>query len=132
VEELRTWYLPDNIADINALGTLTANPHSRVELRIAAASALARLHSRETLPLLAQLLADQNSRLQALAVGGLAGFANNVPAGSHQPAAGDWKYRTKNTIDHSAFDEALVARDRSYYVGFWLQWWNDNRASILP
>ncbi|HEY3742964.1 MAG TPA: HEAT repeat domain-containing protein [Bryobacteraceae bacterium] len=95
IDELRTWYLPGNIADINVLGTVTANPDSRVELRIAAASALARLHSRETLPLLAQLLAEPNSRLQALAVGGFASFANNVPAGSHQPAAGDWKYRTK-------------------------------------
>lgn len=79
---------------------------------------------------LAQLLADPSPTLQAAGVGGLASFANHVPIGSHEPALGDWKYRTEETIAHSAFDESLVRQLQAYYVGFWRDWWQQHHANL--
>jgi hypothetical protein len=59
-----------------------------MDLRVAAAGALARMHTQPNLPYLAKLLTEKSTMLQAMGVGGLASFANNVPIGSHEPAAG--------------------------------------------
>jgi HEAT repeat protein len=101
-----------------------------MDLRIAAAFALARMHTQQALPYLAILLADPSPSLKTAAIGGLASFANNVPIGSHQPAAGAWQYRTDDTIAHSAFDEATVERQESYYITFWTGWWQQNQKTL--
>jgi hypothetical protein len=74
------------------------------------------------LPHLATLLNDKNVTIRTFAAGGMASFANNVPIGSHEPAAGAWTYRTDDTIAHSGFDAANVA--------FWQAWWQQNQSKL--
>jgi len=50
-------------------------------------------------------------------------FANNVPIGSHEPAAGPWPYRTDDTIAHSGFAEANVP--------FWQNWWQQHQSELV-
>ncbi len=68
--------------------------------------------------------------MRALGVGGLAMFANNVPIGSHHPSAGDWKYRTPETMANSVMSADVIARDQTRYVGFWKTWWLANRTEL--
>jgi len=85
---------------------------------------------RETLRYLAGLLESPEPILRTLAVGGMAMFANNVPMNSHHPAPGDWPYRTEETIAHSAMDPNPIAGNESYYVGFWKNWWLQNKEAL--
>lgn len=130
LQELNAYFVSTDPTAITGLGSMAVDPKAPQDLRTAAASALARIHTPGTLPYLALLLTDPSSALQAAAVGGLAGFANNVPIGSHEPAAGPWKYRTDDTIAHSAFDESLVRQRQAYYVGFWQDWWRQHHADL--
>jgi hypothetical protein len=112
------------------LGQMAVNGSSAAGLRAAAATALAWIHTQQAVPYLAQLLNDPSVTLQAAAVGGLAGFANNVPVGAHEPAAGAWAYRTDDTIAHSVFSEAAITARPTYYLSFWQVWWQTNRAAL--
>ena len=112
-------------AAISLLGKLASDNSNGEDLRVAAAAALARVHTKQALPILAQLLGGPDPTLRAYAVGGLSMFANNVPVGSHEPAAGDWPWRTAETIAHSA----MVGSDDQ--VQFWKNWWGTNQAALL-
>ena len=90
------------------------------------------MHTKAALPFLAQLLGDPSYALEAAGVGGLSAFANNVPVGSHEPAAGPWIYRTNDTIAHSVWDENIVSQRESYYVGFWKFWWRKYSRELPP
>lgn len=112
---------------IAALGDITrSSRHS--ELQEAAARALARVHTKSSLPYLATLLTSSDIKLVTFGVGGLAMFANNVPIGTYDTNPGP--YRTEQTIAHSAMDERLIQANRSYYVDFWQQWWQRNQAQL--
>lgn len=111
------------------LGQLTINPATPRRLRVASAVALARVHTHDTLPYLASLLNDPDPELRAMAVGGLAKFANNVAIGGHHPQPGEWKYRTDETMRNSAMDERLI-RENSALVSFWSAWWAQHRAEL--
>jgi hypothetical protein len=130
VEEIRLYYTNSTSRSVQTLGQIATDTKTGLDLRIAAAVALARIHTQQSLPYLAQLLADPNLSLKSAAVGGMASFANNVPIGSHEPASGTWPYRTDDTIAHSAFDENLVTKQESYYVGFWQAWWQKNQSGL--
>jgi hypothetical protein len=130
IQDIRTTYLNTSSQSIKNLGQVASDTQSGPDLRIAAAVALARVHTPQTLPYLAPLLDDPNTVLEAAAVGGLSSFANNVPIGSHEPAAGPWIYRTDDTISHSAFDAGVIAQKQSYYLGFWKTWWQQHQAQI--
>jgi HEAT repeats len=128
-EALKLFKNPDPTS-VALLGRLATTSSTNTSLRAAAATALARMHTQRTLPYLAQLLGEQNISLVTAAVGGLSSFANNVPIGSHQPAAGPWSYRSEDTIAHSAFDERLIAKQESYFVSFWSDWWHQNESKL--
>ena len=130
LDEIKIHYLNTAPQAIRTLGQIATDNTVGADLRIAVAAALARMHTRLTLPYLAQLLGDQNSTLSATAVGGLSSFANNVPIGEHEPAPGPWSYRTEATITHSVFDESAVNRQKAYYIGFWKDWWKQNQATL--
>jgi hypothetical protein len=117
-------------AAVRTLGRLATSPSSSSDLKDASAAALARLHTREALPFLAELLDSPVLWLRTYAVGGLAMFANNVPVGSHHPALGDWPYRTEETMAHSAMDPGLISGKESYYIGFWKNWWASHRVEL--
>ncbi|MGD0669877.1 MAG: HEAT repeat domain-containing protein [Bryobacteraceae bacterium] len=130
VRDIRSTYVNTSAQAIQALGATASDATAGMDLRIAAAGALARMHTQQTLPYLAGLLADDNTALQAAAVGGLSSFANNVPIGSHEPAAGPWPYRTDDTIAYSVFSEAAIKARPAYYLDFWKTWWQANRAAL--
>lgn len=131
VREVKFYYLNTAPNAVESLGQIANDTTAGIDFRIAAATALARMHTQQTLPHLAKLLDDQNGALKSIAVGGMSGFANNVPIGSHEPARGAWPYRTSESISHSAFDETVIGRQESYYVGFWKAWWQQNQVSLV-
>lgn len=131
VDEIRIYYTNTGAQAIQTLGLITSDSSVGTDLRIAAAGALARMHTKWTLPYLAKLLDDPSSALRAMGVGGLSSFANNVPIGEHEPAPGVWRYRTDDTIAHSVFDEALIDQRQAFYVGFWKDWWIQNQGHLL-
>ncbi|MBL8234175.1 MAG: hypothetical protein JNL98_37110 [Bryobacterales bacterium] len=105
-----------------SLGLMASDEGSRIDLRSAAASALARMHTRDTLPLLAALLDDPSDELRAIACGGIARFANNLPMDSSQPASRYSPYRTWDTIIHATFE--------SEHTPFWKAWWKEHKAEL--
>ncbi len=111
-------------AAVRLLGQLAGDNSGRMDLRAAAASALAKVHTRQALPFPAQFLDSTDSTIRSCGVGGLAMFANNVPIGSYEPAAGKWPWRTGDTIAHSAMVDSQDS------VRFWKNWWTANRALL--
>jgi hypothetical protein len=107
---------------VNVLGQLAGDTSNTMELRAAAATALARVHTKQALPFMAALWDSPDSTLRSCGVSGLSMFANNVPIGSHEPAAGEWRWRTEDTIAHSAMDASNA--------GFWKSWWVANQAAL--
>ena len=126
----KTEFTNPDPAAVAILGRLAASADN-AGVRAAGAAALARAHTRAALPHLARLLDQPELTLKTLGVGGLAMFANNVPIGSHHPAAGDWPYRTDETIAHSAMTESVISAREAYYVGFWKSWWLQNRDKLI-
>lgn len=120
--EIRSYYANTTPQAIQTLGQIATDSTVGDDLRIATAGALSRMHTQQSLPHLAKLLSDKNVTVRILAAGGMASFANNVPIGSHEPAAGAWPYRTDDTIAHSGFDSANVA--------FWQTWWQQNQSKL--
>lgn len=129
-DEIKFYFGNSEPAAIAVLGRLATSTGSVSAAKDSAAAALARLHTKESIPFLAELLDSPDPAIRAYAVGGLAMFANNVPIGSHQPAAGDWSYRTEETIAHSAMDPGRVAAREAYYIGFWKDWWAKHRTQL--
>lgn len=119
---LKWYFASTDPAAVGLLGQFVADTTNSLDLRVAAASALARVHTRQALLFLAGLLDDPDLDLRRCAVGGLSMFANNVPIGSHEPAAGAWPWRTDETIAHSAMDAANA--------GFWKSWWAANQSAL--
>lgn len=128
-EELRNFFASTSPRAIAGLGSLVLSSGVSRELRYAAATALARIHTRETLPLLATLLDDPDPALRARAVGGLAMFANNVPVGQYHPSPGQWKYRTEATLKNSVMDQRVIHANPAV-VSFWKAWWNEHRREL--
>lgn len=115
---------------VAALGRIGSAKSSSNDLKTACAGALAAMHTKDALPYLASFLDSTDLTQRTFAVGGLAMFANNVPIGRHEPASGNWKYRTDDTITHSAMDTQLIGKNESFYVGFWKAWWAMHRAEL--
>lgn len=111
------------------LGRLAVSQASPAPIRKASLTALARVHTKESLPYLAEFLDEPDPELRSLAVGGMAMFANNVPAGEHDPAAGTWQYRTEETLRYSAMDPTMVKNNPSS-VTFWKAWWAQNKVGL--
>ena len=122
LDEIKRYYVNTAPQTIQTLGQIAADTSVGADLRTAAVGALVRMHTKQSLPYLARLLSDKDGTLRTMAVGGLAMFANNVPIGSHGPAAGPWPYRTDDTIAHSGFAEANVS--------FWQSWWQQNQSAL--
>jgi hypothetical protein len=130
-DEIRYHFTSTDANAVNQLGSLAVSAAAPAELKLAAASSLAKAHTKGSLSYLAQLLDSPDPMLQSCAVGGLASFANNVPVGSHEPTAGPWPYRNDDTIAHSVFDAGLIQSNKAYYIAFWKDWWVNNRAALV-
>ncbi|MBC7924809.1 MAG: HEAT repeat domain-containing protein [Bryobacteraceae bacterium] len=130
VEEIQNHFTNAKPHVVSQLGQLSTTKATTRPMRLAATVALARIHTSHSLPYLARLLDDPDQGLRAVAVGGLAKFANNIAAEGHHPKAGDWKYRTEETMRNSAMD-ARVIRENPTLVLFWKTWWEQNRVELL-
>jgi hypothetical protein len=121
---LKYYFKNADTTAVQSLGQLADDKSNRLDLRIAAATALFRIHTRQALPFLAGMLDSTDTTIRSCGVGGLASFANHVPIGSHEPAAGEWRWRTDETIAHSA------VKDSQDFIHFWKSWWAANQASL--
>ncbi len=100
-----------------------------IDMRVAAAGALARVHTAEAAEALGPALSHPDSQVQRRAVTGLSMFANHVQFGSSTPATGDWPFRTVDTIRYSAYTEEAVVENPEY-IDFWRTWWSVNSTII--
>ena len=128
-EEIRYYFTASHPKSVLSLGNLAVSQSSPAQIQKACLVALARVHTRESLQYLAGFLDSADVESQALAVGGLAMFANNVPAGKHEPAPGPWKYRTEETIRYSAMDPAFI-KNNPAALAFWKSWWTEHRVEL--
>jgi hypothetical protein len=113
-----------------AILTRWLDRNSPAAIRAAAAGALARVHTPAAILVLGPALQDADFQVRWRAIGGLAMFANNVPIGGAGPAAGDWRFRSDDTIRFSINEEAGVAKNEDYYLNFWRGWWRENADAI--
>lgn len=107
------------------------------ELRSAGIRAIAAIHTKESLPMLARLLQGDNAEERMRAVFGISAFANGCPVQTpdnvvtleylqfKNPAP----YRTPETISHFAFRRG-PAEQESELSAFWLKWWNMNQSEL--
>jgi len=123
-------------ADLKTLARLTnAGP---IDVRRAAAYALAAVHSRDSLPFLANLLESDDPDIRSYGVGGLAMFANHVatititsyPGAGMQPQSGDAPYRTQETMKHFTMGSETMRSNEAYYVIFWKDWWKQHAGQL--
>lgn len=122
---------------IETLGKLIA-PDTNTYLRKCAAYALRAIHSKETLTYLAQLCDSESQELRYDCVIGMASFANSLPVQNSQNVKNiGWAnseskgpYTTDETLKNFPSLE-LYTKEESKYVGFWKNWWEENKAILL-
>lgn len=103
------------------------------DLKAALISALAAIHTRETLPFLASLLQSEDMNDRVKGIFGLSSFANNCPSQTpdnvksmaylQPPATGP--YQTTETLANFAFRQGSDEQEAKL-VAFWSAWWNDH------
>lgn len=121
---------------IRSLGTIAASTDERLER--CAAMALDFIHTRDTLPFLAQLLGSSDAKTREYAIQGLSRFvdnlpiqnANNIPNGGSLVAQGTTPYRTAETDQYSLSRGWLDGRDDAPYLQFWKTWWAATKDKI--
>ncbi len=128
-QEIQFYFANDSPAAVAKLGRLATTASTDKLIRSAAAIALARMHTQTALPFLVALLDDADPQIRAMGVGGIARFANNVDPTDNQPAAGEWKYRTDDTIRNSAADRQSIEGNPGI-VAFWKGWWAQHKSDL--
>ncbi len=122
---------------VRQLAALAGCPESTPELRAAGIKALAAIHTRESLPMLASLLRSFDPREQMQGVYGLSSFANGCPSQTpNNVTTMDYlqfkypsSYRNPETIAHFGFRRGPESQEDEM-VSFWLSWWKQNKAAL--
>jgi len=120
-----------------ALGKIASSRSD--QLRSSAAQALAYIHTRETMPFLAQLLDAPDAGSRQSAMLGMSRFVCNLPVATEQATVtgrdlvpqGPAPYRTRATDDHSLATRQLDANKEAEYLGFWRAWWDASRQTVM-
>jgi hypothetical protein len=123
-------------ATVDALGTLLQMQNSPQSIRYAAAHALANIHSGAAVTYLAPLLNSDDAVLRTDAIGGIACFANGVPA--INPSKPDGRvdlnknspFKTDATLSHFAMGATTISQKEAYYLNYWRGWWSANGAAV--
>lgn len=131
-------YRPTDSASVDALGrAATDTTDSNIQFRLAAAHALARVHTTNALPYLATLLDDPDQDLRVEGVGGLGAFALGLPVqtAASIPSMSFLKksstpYRNADTEANFTYSPIAIKKNEAAYLTFWKNWWSQNRASI--
>jgi hypothetical protein len=118
-----------NPAAIGYLGRIASSSNRSVQR--SAGEALKYIHTRDTLPFLAQLLDSNEAKTREAAMTGFSRFVDNlpiatpasVPSGKSLVPQGPQPYRTAETDKYSLSTRALGATNEVEYLHFWRSWW---------
>lgn len=138
IDAIRNSFRDTAVESVQQLAALGNEPSSLPDLRPAAISALASIHTREAIPFLASLLSSPDSGERMSAIIGISSFASGCPPQTPANVASmeyiQFKspspYRTPQTIAAFAFGPVDSEREDEL-VAFWTDWWNENRATII-
>lgn len=114
---------------ISQIGRIASS--SSVVFQGAGAEALKNIHTRDTLPYLADLLDSGDARIREAAMIGLSRFVDNLPVQTQfnvlnfaaLTPQGPAPYRTALTDTYSLSRRWLGAEDETKYIQFWKSWW---------
>lgn len=137
VNSLRDSYRDVSPDSVKRLAAMAADP-SFAELRAPAVHALASIHTREALPILATLLESSDPGERMKGVFGLSSFAtgcpvqtpDNVVSMSYLRTSRTGPYSTPETVAHFAFRRG-PAEQEAELISFWRNWWIDHRAELM-
>jgi HEAT repeat protein len=123
-------------ANIQALARFAAS--SKPSVQRSAAEALAYLHTRQTLPIVAMLLDSSDAAARASAIKGLSRFVDNLPMPTDENvrtlkalhSQGPTPYRTPETDRLSLSRRALDPSQEPAYLQFWKSWWAQVRNEL--
>jgi hypothetical protein len=123
---------------IQALGKIAASPMAGLES--SAAESLKNIHTRETLPFLAQLLESNDPKVREAGMTGLSRFVDNlpittperVPTGEALTQQGPAPYRTPETDKYSLSRRWLGSANENEYLQFWRSWWDRMKGQLAP
>lgn len=130
-------------SDPTALGYLGRIASStQPDLQRAAATALMDIHTRGTLPSLAQLLNSGDAATRELAMRGMSRFVDNlpittydsIPSGKASLQQGTAPYRTPQTDRYSLSTRSLAQASESEaaFLQFWESWWTVMKGQLAP
>jgi hypothetical protein len=139
ISSVRDYYRSTDSTSVVAVGQAASDSaDSNSAFRVAAAHALAAIHTAATLPYMAALLDDPDTQLQIEGIRGIGAFANGlptetlagVPSLSHMQLTAGAPYRTDDTIRNFALGSDVIASNEASYLQFWKQWWVSNRSGL--
>lgn len=122
---------------IQHLGRIASSSNPNVQK--CAAQALAYIHTRETLPILAQLLVSADAVTREYAMRGFSRFVDNLPIptphnildGKDLIPQGPTPYRTPETDKYSLSTRSLGRADQTEYLLFWKSWWASVKDKLM-
>lgn len=137
IQALRDSFRDSTPSAVQQLVAVATADSIYLELSPAAVTALAAIHTRESLPFLAHLLLSSDPGEQMKGVFGLSSFVNGCPSQTPNNVASmeylQFKnpspYRTAETIAKFAFRRGLAEQETDL-VSFWLNWWKQNGMSL--
>lgn len=124
---------------VAGLGRLATSSNMPAEVQRQAASALQRIHSRETLPYLIKLLDSPDAELRGRAFAGLSQFVDNLgivtlesgPQMTWLKPVGPAPYRTAETDKFVGHGTRVPISAHPAYAAFWKNWWSRFGAELM-
>ena len=97
------------------------------------------IHTRDTLPFLAQALNSADPSTRELAMQGLSRFVDNLPiqtpynttSGKALISQGPTPYRTPQTDEYTLSRRSLGSASEAEYVQFWKSWWTTMQDKLI-
>jgi hypothetical protein len=115
----------------NSVRQLARLAAENADLRMAAITALAAVHTREALPFLAELLTSADPAERMKGVFGISAFANGCPPQTPDNLANmaylqipaSSPYQTEETRKNFAFRRGGSEPEEEPFISFWITWW---------
>lgn len=125
---IELYYRNQDAEGLEAMGMIAKNQDAPGYLQRAASFSLRSIHTREALPILADLLSSANADIRYDAVFGLASYANRFPIATLQNAKTlEYVKSLQDPPDVQLRDycptREQFSKDEERYVVFWRNWW---------
>lgn len=122
---------------VSALGELATTDSIGPGMQLSAVQALAKIHTKESLPYLALLLDSQHDSIRNQAVNGFSRFAMNLPIETPEGVVslawatpqGPAPHRTQETDKHIG-SYGTPADKQAVNIGFWRSWWAQKKGEL--